>query len=192
MDVVSDLARCCSDVLKIVQGLKSKVATASVEEEVWLEEERNTWRLIFILYQDRLLAQNGVRDEGIAQYFGRSEKLCVENLFKRDNLVRESQLIIDWLECNAAENDDEVLHFSDSSVGWENTLHQLQYAETIAFGSSRQIVSQMDPDAPHYQKKQLHDLDVEDEKQLSKRIFAEIRCGKLEEAQKVRVRALFL
>lgn len=183
MEVLSDLARCCSDVLKIVQGLKSKVATASVEEEVWLEEERSTWRLIFILYQDRLLAQN----EGIAQYFGPSEKLCVENLFKRDNLIRESQLIIDWLECNAAEKDDEVLHFSDSSVGWENTLHQLQYTETIAFGSSRQIVSQMDPDAPHYEKKQLHDLDKEDEEQLSKRIFAEIRCGKLEEAQKVQI-----
>lgn len=119
------------------------------------------------------------------QYFGPSEKFCVENLFKRDSLVRESQLIIDWLECNAADKNDEILHFSDSSVGWENTLHQLQFAENIAFGSSRKIVSQMDPDAPHYEKKPLHDLDVEDETHLAKRIFTEIRCGKLEEAQKV-------
>ncbi|XP_018573204.1 nuclear pore complex protein Nup107 [Anoplophora glabripennis] len=183
LDVISDLARCCSDVLKIVQGLRSKVATLSIEEEIWLEEERNTWRLLFILYQDRLFAQNGMQD--ITQYFGSSEKLCVENLFKRDSLLRESQLVIDWLECNAADKNDDVLHFSDSSVGWENTLHQLQFAENIAFGSSRKIVSQMDPDAPHYEKKPLHDLDMEDEAHLSKRIFTEIRCGKLEEAQKL-------
>lgn len=121
----------------------------------------------------------------LQQYYGRSEKLCVENLFKRDSLVRESQLIIDWLESCAADKDDEILHFSDSTLGWENTLHQLQSAETIAFSSSRQIVSEMDPDAPHRQKKMLHDLDMDDEKRLGKKVFNEIRCGKLEEAQKV-------
>lgn len=43
----------------------------------------------------------------------------------------------------------------------------------------------IDPDAPHYQRKPLHDLDSEDDKRLAKCIFKEIRCGKLEEAQKV-------
>lgn len=109
----------------------------------------------------------------------------MENLFKRDNLIRESQLIIDWLESCAADRDDEVLHFSDNTLGWENTLHQLQSADTIAFASSRQIVTEMDPDAPYHQKKPLHDLDREDEKRLGRKIFNEIRCGKLEEAQKV-------
>ncbi|KAJ8917651.1 hypothetical protein NQ315_005098 [Exocentrus adspersus] len=106
-------------------------------------------------------------------------------LFKQDSLVRECQLIIDWLESNAADKDDAVLHFSDSSVGWENTLHQLQFAENIAFSSSKQIVTQMDPDAPHYQRRTLHDFDMEDEKTLAKRIFTEIRCGKLDQAQKL-------
>lgn len=121
------------------------------------------------------------------QYYGRSEKSCVENLFKRDSLVRESQLIIDWLESCAADKDDEVLTFSDSSLGWENTLHQLESSENIAFRSTRPIVNQMDPDAPHRQKKSLHDLDMEDEKRLSRKVFNEIRCGKLEEAQKVKL-----
>lgn len=121
----------------------------------------------------------------VVPYFGRSEKNCVESLFKRDSLVRESQLVIDWLESCAADRDDEVLNFSDSTLGWENTLHQLESAETIAFGSTRQIVTEMDPDAPHHQKKSLHDLDMEDEKRLGRRIFNQIRCGKLEEAQKV-------
>ncbi|CAG9860633.1 unnamed protein product [Phyllotreta striolata] len=185
LDIVTDLARCCSDALEIIRSLKSKVAVSRIEEEISLEKERNTWRLLFVLYQDRLMSQNAMEDGGLVQYFGRSEKLCVQNLFKRDNLVREIQLIIDWLESNAADRDDEVLHFADSTIGWENTLHQLQSADTIAFKSTRQIVSRMDPDAPNYEKKPLHDLDVEDDKRLSERIFRLIRCGKLDEAQKL-------
>ncbi|XP_056635270.1 nuclear pore complex protein Nup107 [Diorhabda sublineata] len=186
LDIVTELARCCSDALKIIQSLKSKVAVSQLEEEISLEKERNTWRLIFILYQDRLLTQNLMKDDcEPIQYFGQSEKLCVQNLFKRNNLIRESQLIIDWLECSAADRDDETLVFSDSTVGWENTLHQLKSADTIAFSSTRQIVTQLDPDAPNYQKKSLHDLDAEDEKRLIEKIFMEIRCGKLEEAQKL-------
>ncbi|XP_050509495.1 nuclear pore complex protein Nup107 [Diabrotica virgifera virgifera] len=187
LEVVTDLARCCSDALKVIQSLKSKVAVSQLEEEISLEKERNTWRLLFILYQDRLLTQNLMKDDNdeVIQYFGQSEKLCVLNLFKRDSLIRENQLIIDWLESNAADRDDEALLFSDSTVGWENTLHQLQSADTIAFSSSRQIVTQMDPDAPNHQKRPLHDLDAEDEKRLTERIFMEIRCGKLEEAQKL-------
>ncbi|CAH0555792.1 unnamed protein product [Brassicogethes aeneus] len=186
LEVVSDLGRCTSDALKIVEGLKSKVSVSSLDTEKWLENERNTWRLIFILYQDRLFSQNAMDDDDAhIQYFGKSEKLCVQSLFKRDSLVRESQLVIDWLECNESDRDDEVLHFSDSTTGWENTLHQLHSASTIAFGASREIVDKMDPDAPNYQRKPLHDLDVEDEKRLSRRIFREIRCGKLEEAQRL-------
>ncbi|CAH1154193.1 unnamed protein product [Phaedon cochleariae] len=185
LEVVTDLARCCSDALKVIQSLKCKVAVSHLDEEICLEKERNTWRLLFILYQDRLLAQNMMDDQGVMQYFGRSEKMCVQNLFKRDGLVRESQLIIDWLESNAADRDDEVLHFSDSTVGWENTLHQLQSAETIAFLSSRRIVSSLDPDAPNRERMPLHDLDSEDDKRLARKVFAEVRCGKLEEAQKL-------
>lgn len=55
LEIVSELARCCADALKVVRGLKSKVASNSEQEEKWLEEERDTWRLIFILFQDRLI-----------------------------------------------------------------------------------------------------------------------------------------
>ncbi|XP_066138201.1 nuclear pore complex protein Nup107 [Euwallacea fornicatus] len=186
LEVLAELARCCSDTLSVVRGLKSKVATKVVEEEKWLEKEKDTWRLLFILFQDRLMIQN-LSEEGTEalHYHGRSEKLCIENLFKRDHLIRECQLVIDWLEADAGEKENQILHFSDVTVGWENTLHQLQSNGTIAFGSSRQIVDKIDPDAPHYQEKCLHDLDREDEKRLSKSIFKEIRSGKLEEAQKL-------
>ncbi|XP_060529410.1 nuclear pore complex protein Nup107 [Cylas formicarius] len=185
LEVVSELGKCCSDSLNVLRSMKEKVAIMNVDEEEWLEKERDTWRLMFILYQDRLVSQSVEGNGEIIPYFGRSEKNCVESLFKRESLVRECQLVIDWLECQAAEKDDQVLHFSDSSVGWENTLHQLQSADTIAFQSSRQVVDKLDPDSVHYQWKPLHDLDTEDEKKLNRKIFQEIRCGKLEEAQKL-------
>lgn len=57
LDIVSDLARCCGDALSVVKALKSKVAINLLDEEIALEKERNTWRLLFILYQDRLGTQ---------------------------------------------------------------------------------------------------------------------------------------
>lgn len=186
LDMVRDLARCCMDTLSVIKTLKSKVALQQAhKEEAWLENEQNTWRLIFVLYQDRLTIQALENEEEFSQYYGLSEKLCMMNLFKRDHLVRETQLVIDWLESNASENYDDILNFSDSTVGWENTLHQLMSKDTIVFKSTREIISELHPDAPSEQKKPLHDLDVEDEKRLCHNVFKGIRCGKLDDAQKV-------
>lgn len=193
LEIVGELARCCSDALKVVQSLKSTVSVDEIEEEIWLENERNTWRLVYILFNDRFLSQTTMMEEDLytndaqsdSHYMGRSEKKCMQSLFKRENLIRESQLIIDWLESNAADREQQVLHYNDNTVGWENTLHQLQSADTIAFSSTRRIVDQMDPDAPYCQQRNIHDLDLEDEKRLNKRLFGEIRCGRLDEAQKV-------
>ncbi|CAG9773100.1 unnamed protein product [Ceutorhynchus assimilis] len=184
LETLAELARCCSDALNVLKGLKSQVAVGALEEEKWLEKERDTWRLLFILYQDRLMSQNSIEQIDQVQYFGKSERNCVQNLFKRDNLIRECQLVIDWLEAEACGKDEKVLHIPDA-VGWENTLHQIESNKNLAFGSSRPVVDQMDPDAPHYLKKSLHDLDMEADEGLSRKIFKEIRCGRLEEAQKL-------
>ncbi|KAJ8938224.1 hypothetical protein NQ318_007646 [Aromia moschata] len=182
LEIISDFAHICLDALKVIQDQKSKNVN-QVKEEAWLKNEAKTWKLIFIIYQDRLL--NHVMDDRDIHYFGKSEEQCIRNLFRRESLIRESQLVIDWLEYNAATVDFNMPHCSEKTIGWENTLHQLQSAETIAFSSSRQIVTQIHPDSSFVEHKPLHDLDIEDEKRLSKRIFAEIRCGKLEEAQKL-------
>nr|XP_029500797.1 nuclear pore complex protein Nup107-like [Oncorhynchus nerka] len=53
----------------------------------------------------------------------------MEQLFQRDAVVRQSQLVVDWLESIAK---DEIGDFSDNieyyakSVYWENTLHALK------------------------------------------------------------------
>ncbi|KAK9876612.1 hypothetical protein WA026_013990 [Henosepilachna vigintioctopunctata] len=186
LEVVTDLARCCSDAVSVIQGLKSKVSLSFVSEEEQLIQERNTWRLIFILYQDRLASKSLMNDDDMLDsYTGLSEKSCIEKLFKRDNLIRETQLVIDWLESCSAEESNPFSDFPDYTNGWENTLHQIKSAETIAFSSSRKVVSKLDPDAPHYQKLSLHDLDTEDERRLCRIVFNKVRCGKLEEAQQI-------
>ncbi|KAK4875289.1 hypothetical protein RN001_011711 [Aquatica leii] len=184
-DTFSDLARCCTDALQVIKSLKRKSSVHYIDEETWLENERNTWRLLLALCQDRFITLNN-GDAEPTSYYGKSEKLCVANLFKNDSIVRETQLVIDWLEYNAAERDIEALHFSDISYGWENTLHQLKSADTIVYESSRQVVKSLHPDAQWSDEHlTLHDLDVEDDKRLSRMIFQQIRCGKMDKAQEL-------
>lgn len=186
LQLLSDLTTCCSDTLNVIKGLKSKV-NVDFKSDSWLENERNTWRLLYILYTNRLAVETMQPEDEFqcVQYQGRSEKRCMQVLFKQNNLVRETQLVIDWLECNANERDDEALHFSDNTSAWENTYHQLKSADTIVFKSDKELVKSLHPDAPEYEDKCLHDLDLQDDKNLSKRVFIEIRCGKLKEAQKL-------
>lgn len=51
------------------------------------------------------------------------------------------------------------------------------------FGGRREIVKSLDPDAPHREKLPLHDLDMDDQKRLTRQIFGAIRQGKIDEAQ---------
>lgn len=114
---------------------------------------------------------------------GNSEKVVVANLYTTNAKLREYQLIVDWLEETKLEEGDHVGLFSDRTVGWENTLHQLQSAGVTMFGNNKDIVRLLDPDAPFREKRSLHDLDMQDETRLTKQIFMELRRGRIEEAQ---------
>ncbi|PKU48558.1 hypothetical protein llap_1186 [Limosa lapponica baueri] len=116
-----------------------------------------------------------------------SEKTNVDNLFQKDSLVRQSQLVVDWLESIAK---DEIGDFSDNiefyakSVYWENTLHILKQRQLSTYvGSSRALVTELDPDAPIRQKLPLDDLDREDDARLLKYLFTLIRAGMTDEEQ---------
>lgn len=136
------------------------------------------------MYQDRLTANPNPEIEDISPNII-TEKLCVENLYKTDSLVRECQLVIDWLEKNASDQvNSNIGHYTDTTIHWENTFKQImEGSNSIVFPSTRPIITRLDPDAPIRENKPLHDLDVEDEKRLCKQIFQEIRCGRLNEAQ---------
>ena len=49
--------------------------------------------------------------------------------------------------------------------------------------STGQLVTELDPDAPMRQQRELLDLDAEDEARLIKYLFAHVRAGKLDKVQ---------
>ncbi|KAB1270303.1 Nuclear pore complex protein Nup107 [Camelus dromedarius] len=158
-------------------------------ENICSSQEMVTWRLLASLYRDRI--QSALEDENMFAItaLNASEKAVVESLFQRDSLVRQSQLVVDWLESIAK---DEIGDFSDNiefyakSVYWENTLHTLKQRQLSSYmGSVRPLVTELDPDAPIRQKMPLDDLDREDEVRLLKYLFTLIRAGMTEEAQRL-------
>ncbi|XP_034172869.1 nuclear pore complex protein Nup107 [Osmia lignaria lignaria] len=192
-DTVADFIQNCSDTLDIMRGMQSKVETNEVsEEEISLQNERNTWRLIYCLYQNRINSINfttAMEDDSEENNTYISEKVVIDNLFKTESYIREYQLIIDWLEKNALDDADKyptTEQFTDKTLAWENTVRQLltyKDKDQIPFRSSRPLVSSLDPDAPIREGKPLHDLDREDDARLEKRMFIEVRCGRLQKAQ---------
>ncbi|KAK9293476.1 hypothetical protein QLX08_011597 [Tetragonisca angustula] len=199
-DTIADFIQNCTDTLDIMRGMQSKVETTEIsEEEISLENERNTWRLVYCLYQNRINSLNfptpmeddveNSRDDAQERNIYISEKVVVDNMFKTESYIREYQLIIDWMEKNALDQADRyptTEHFTDKTLAWENTVRQLltyKDKEQIPFHSSRPLVSSLDPDAPIREGKPLHDLDREDDARLEKRMFIEVRCGRLQKAQ---------
>uniref|UniRef100_A0A8C0QM23 Nuclear pore complex protein n=1 Tax=Canis lupus familiaris TaxID=9615 RepID=A0A8C0QM23_CANLF len=174
-------------VSRATPGLQKFSKTASM---LWLlQQEMVTWRLLASLYRDRV--QSALEEENTfaVTALNASEKMVVEALFQRDSLVRQSQLVVDWLESIAK---DEIGDFSDNiefyakSVYWENTLHTLKQRQLPSYiGSVRPLVTELDPDAPIRQKMPLDDLDREDEVRLLKYLFTLIRAGMTEEAQRL-------
>ncbi|OAD62237.1 hypothetical protein WN48_06878 [Eufriesea mexicana] len=192
-DTIADFIQNCTDTLDIMRGMQSKVETTEIsDEEISLENERNTWRLIYCLYQNRINSlnfPNPMEDDLEESNTYISEKVVIDNLFKSESYIREYQLIIDWLEKNALDQADKyptTEHFTDKTLAWENTVRQLlayKDMDQIPFRSSRPLISSLDPDAPIREGKPLHDLDREDDTRLEKRMFIEVRCGRLQKAQ---------
>nr|XP_038039752.1 LOW QUALITY PROTEIN: nuclear pore complex protein Nup107 [Anas platyrhynchos] len=170
-------------VYRATPGQQKFSKTASV---LWLlKQEMVTWRLLSALYRDRI--QSALEDETAP--LNASEKTNIENLFQKDSFVRQSQMVVDWLESIAK---DEIGDFSDNiefyakSVYWENTLHVLKQRQLGTYtGSSRALVTELDPDAPIRQKLPLDDLDREDDARLLKYLFTLIRAGMKDEAQRL-------
>lgn len=188
-ETVKEFGQVCAETLDaIVEGgrrVNGDRHILSCGEDVWLTHEKNTWNLLYCLYKDRLVNQKedmDTDDFGLAA----SERQIVEQLYITNANLREYQLIVDWLELSALDDRGAVQigHYTDRTVAWENTLHQLQNLETM-FGSGREIVRHVDPDAPARERRPLHDLDAADEARLSKQVFTAIRQGRFDDAQTI-------
>ncbi|KAK2163756.1 hypothetical protein LSH36_74g00028 [Paralvinella palmiformis] len=166
-----------------------------------LQQEGNIWSLIASLYKDRLETDSrmcpdeDVDDElmmidNMGKY--QSEQDLMKAYYEKDATVRQSQLVIDWLE-KTARDQLELYHkvefFSDEMGAWENTLHALKQKKCgLLSMSDRPMVDELDPDAPIRQGKPLADLDQEDEHRLIKHMFAYVRSGQLEKAKELCVK----
>ncbi|KAI2807220.1 hypothetical protein BLOT_009182 [Blomia tropicalis] len=199
---------CEENMLASKQMLESKVRTDN--EVSYLNKfsslirlERNSWRLLKVLYNDRLLnqiAQDKLNvDDGENMEIEEDIRLrltdmeLIERAFERNSLLREMQIVIDWLESVYDEESlDKIQFYSDGPMYWENTLHSLKIdtknnikGTSLSIGKGRQYCTEMDPDASIRTGMPLHDLDKEDENRLFHYIYRLIRSGHLAEGKEI-------
>uniref|UniRef100_A0AAY5L960 Nuclear pore complex protein n=1 Tax=Esox lucius TaxID=8010 RepID=A0AAY5L960_ESOLU len=194
-DLLEEYEAICQDKVLIESRMVSRATPGQQKSSKtagmrWLlQQEMVTWRLITSLYRsgfDHAFLESQVFP---VSTFHASEKDVMEQLFQREAVVRQSQLVVDWLESIAK---DEIGDFSDNieyyakSVYWENTLHALKTRRnTDNSGFNIPLVTELDPDAPIRQRRPLADLDREDDARLLKYLFTLLRAGMTDEAQRL-------
>ncbi|XP_076371514.1 nuclear pore complex protein Nup107 isoform X3 [Tachypleus tridentatus] len=199
-ELLLEFEKLCSEQLVMLRKVVKKVVPSqnkfinTIRVLNLLEQERNSWRLVRTLYQDRLQTELiNDPDMILMDTLGSplSDRQIIDNLYERDSFIRQCQLVVDWLEQNHAEDFEDKHHnkvkfFSESGVAWENTLETLlNKQKRITDPSAIRLIDEMDPDAPIRQHSSLHDLDREDEDRLLKCMFAHVRAGQLDMAQQL-------
>lgn len=206
-DLLSDYETTVSEQVTILRKL---VKRARLEQKKFqktystldlLDKERCTWQLVRSLFKDRMETEGNAAHslmeddtDGASdpkqKLLRWSEQEIMNNLFEKDATLRQCQLVVDWLE-NCVQDDlaevaDNVKFFTDQTVVWENTLHQLQNRKMgTSRSAERPLVDQLDPDAPVRQRRFLDDLDKEDDQRLLQHLFLCIRAGQLDKAQEL-------
>ncbi|KAK5849388.1 hypothetical protein PBY51_009034 [Eleginops maclovinus] len=189
-ELLEDYQALCQDKVDVLESVVVRAGQNSKTAGVrWLLQQENcSWRLITSLYRDRV--QLALEDDMMTDIAvpSESEKVVVEQLFQRDATIRQSQLVVDWLESIAK---DQIGNFADNieyyakNVCWENTLHTLKMKRKSGTGFTVPLVTELDPDAPLRQQRPLVDLDREDDARLMKNLFTLIRAGMTDEAQRL-------
>ncbi|XP_061839572.1 nuclear pore complex protein Nup107 [Nerophis lumbriciformis] len=189
-ELLEDYQTLCLDKVEMLQSVVLRAGQNSKTAVVhWLlQQEYCSWRLITSLYKDRV--QLAMEDDMMVDMASpsESEKVVVERLFHHDAVIRQSQLVVDWLESIAK---DQIGAFSDNiefyakNVCWENTQHALKLRRERGTSFTVPLVTELDPDAPLRQQRPLADLDREDDARLLKNLFTLIRAGMTEEAQRL-------
>ena len=78
--------------------------------------ERNTWRLLGKLYNDRLTPNDDEEEILSAGMARTSEKMLISKLFRFDRDLREGQIVVDWLEMNARQVSNESISITSNIV----------------------------------------------------------------------------
>lgn len=174
-DLVQDLIQVCTDTFDDIVQNGGRLNEKNIFDGFgWLNQERNTWKLLHCLYKDRKSDQRPMEEDSNSNELSlhASEKEIIDKLYEQNENLREYQLIVDWLEqCASEQHFDKCRHFMDETISWENTLHQLQNVDrTVFHRENKSIVKKLDPDAPYRENLPLHDLDMEDEQRISREV----------------------
>ncbi|XP_065175524.1 nuclear pore complex protein Nup107-like [Sycon ciliatum] len=192
--MAKEFAHSCQEELEILEQMQTQSQQYLPTQKLnqlcqsgsHLREEKHVWQLAHALYGDRL---EGTPDSEacVTDYVMNkmSEKDIAKALFDRDSMVRESQMVVDWLENAAREKLAQIerVEFFSDIVCWENTQHELKMSRDGNQPIPSGLVTELDPDVAIRQKKALSDDDVRDERRLLRQVFAFIRAGQLQEAQ---------
>ncbi|XP_042236201.1 nuclear pore complex protein Nup107-like [Homarus americanus] len=193
---------CCQQVdalAKLIRKAPRHCANFTNTQKVYqqLLSERNTWRLLGSLYSERLRDDTSTKDSPMMDEKPTTDLNVVTHLYDTNRTVREAQIVIDWLEKNAADDFDSkfydrVEYFGDTHIAWENTLKTLKNENSGVIQplkGSRPLVTSLDPDSSLRQGRPLHDLDQEDEMRLLRCVFAHVRSGQVAAAEDLCIKA---
>uniref|UniRef100_A0A0X3PID2 Nuclear pore complex protein n=2 Tax=Schistocephalus solidus TaxID=70667 RepID=A0A0X3PID2_SCHSO len=150
--------------------------------------ERSVWRLLHALYTDRIAQDSSLDAEEKINSTYHSEKEIANLLYKKDKELRETQIIIDWLEDRDREQIEEVAEkyeclFNESTM-WENTRHML---DTVSLSEieSRKIIRDLYPDVVYSTGRALASQDASEDDRYLHYLFLCIRAGDLNRAQRL-------
>uniref|UniRef100_A0A5K3EF01 Nuclear pore complex protein n=1 Tax=Mesocestoides corti TaxID=53468 RepID=A0A5K3EF01_MESCO len=152
-----------------------------------IDLERSVWQLINALYSDRLCHSTSPNISPFKPN-RHSEKEIVNHLYDNDDDLRETQIIVDWLEGKVRDGITEVAEkyeclFNDKTI-WENTLHLLETLDMQDL-KSKHLVTHLFPDAALIGEGGLAQKDVSDENLYLHYLFLCVRGGDLQRAQRL-------
>ncbi|KAM3176472.1 hypothetical protein ACTXT7_006432 [Hymenolepis weldensis] len=153
-----------------------------------IDFERSAWQLMYALYSDRTChIDSPIHSQPLRPYC-LSEKEIVSHLYDTDSELRETQIVVDWLEGKVREEIVKVAGkyeclFNETTI-WENTRHLI---ETMGISDlkAKHIISQLFPDAPFIGEGTLVQKDIENENRYLNYLFLCVRGGDLQRAQRI-------
>lgn len=167
-----------------------------------LNLEKDTWSLVSALYIDRF--DSATESPSITEQMTilrnkpahsdytavrHSEREIVKLLYERDSKLRETQMLIDWLERRVREHIEEVAEkyeclFNETST-WENTAHILSYPPPPSELNARNLPQHLHPDVSCCTGTQLDAEDrIRNDRYLNY-LFLCIRGGDMHRAQRL-------
>ncbi|CAL8093351.1 unnamed protein product [Calicophoron daubneyi] len=155
-----------------------------------LNLEKDTWALISALYTDRFESGykgdgNELKDFSAVQH---SEREIINLLYEKDSALRETQMLIDWLERRVREQIEEVAEryecLFNQNLTWENTAQMLDCLPASEL-RSRRLITELHPDAIYRGGAHLDPNDETDDDRYLNYLFLCIRGGDMQRAQRL-------